>query len=761
MKTPPLLVALALVVGAQQTPSATQDNSGIAATFEDGGLDGWTPRIGCSLANTTADAHSGSHSLLIAGRAADYDGPQIGVSNKMYTGSTYSIGVWVKLAPSATQSDTLRVSLQVTLAGATAYYTVVNNTPVPLGTWVNLSVPTFLMAYTYDPGQAYLYVESNSGTQSFYIDDFQLTYWTPLRAATTQLALKAGTAADYAYLNQSDYTTVLGREYNVLQPENDMKWAAIHPNPPGSPNEYNFVPGDGLVAFAQAHAMQTRGHNLLWYSYNPAWLTNGNYTAAQLFTILQNHITTVVSHYKGQVFAWDVINEAIDDTTNQLRNSIWYNQPGIGLSGNGYIVQAFQWAHQADANALLFWNEYGVEDAGWAKSTAFYNMAKALLAQGVPIGGVGLQMHIATNPSSPSVAGLDANIARFTALGLQVQITEMDVRLPVNQSGVASSADLQTQAQRYRDIAAVCLKYPGCTLFQTWGFSDRYSWIPSFYSGYGAALPFDSNYLPKPAYTSLQQLFTTAPPANSSIVKVNTSWGGTDIAQNTFIEVKGTNLVPATTPAAGVIWSSAPDFASGRMPANLNGVSVTVNGKPAFVYFYCSAVTSTACAANQIDVLTPLDNTIGPVPVTVTSGTTVSTTFTANMKAVVPTFLLFNASGPVVATHADYSLLGAATLYPGYSTPAKPGETVLVYAIGFGLPVNPLTNGSSSQSGSLPSLPACQVGGAPASVIATLISPGLYQLNLTIPSTAQSGNNSISCTYNGAATPSGDIISVQ
>ena len=249
--------------------------------------------------------------------------------------------------------------------------------------------------------------------------------------------------------------------------------------------------------------------------------------------------------------------------------------------------------------------------------------------------------------------------------------------------------------------------------------------------------------------------------APSAIALVNTSSGGPDIAQNTYIEVKGTDLVPATTPAAGVIWSSAPDFASGKMPTNLNGVSVTVNGKPAFVYFYCSAATSTACATDQINVLTPLDDTVGPVQVVVTSGNTVSTSFTANMKPVVPTFLLFNASGAVVATHADYGLLGAATLYPGATTPARPGETVIIYAIGFGLPANPLTNGSSSQSGSLPSVPVCQVGGQPASTVATLISPGLYQLNLAVPANAQSGDNPISCTYGGASTQSGAFITVQ
>jgi uncharacterized protein (TIGR03437 family) len=249
--------------------------------------------------------------------------------------------------------------------------------------------------------------------------------------------------------------------------------------------------------------------------------------------------------------------------------------------------------------------------------------------------------------------------------------------------------------------------------------------------------------------------------APSVIAQVNTSWGGADIAQNTFVEIKGTDLVPATTPASGVIWSSAPDFASGKMPTNLNGVSVTVHGKPAFVYFYCSAATSSICASDQIDVLTPLDDSSGGVQVVVTSGTTVSTAYTANMKSVAPTFLLFNAAGPVVATHADYHLLGATTLYPGYTTPAKPGETVLIYAIGFGMPVNALINGSSSQSGLLPSVPVCQVGGLTATVAAALISPGLYQLNLTVPSGARSGDNPVSCTYGGASTQTGAFITVQ
>jgi len=246
------------------------------------------------------------------------------------------------------------------------------------------------------------------------------------------------------------------------------------------------------------------------------------------------------------------------------------------------------------------------------------------------------------------------------------------------------------------------------------------------------------------------------------ITSVAVANGGTDIAQNTWIAIKGVNLVPSTTPAAGVIWSTAPEFAQGRMPTQLGGVSVTVNGKSAFVYFYCSAATSTVCTSDQINVLTPLDSTLGSVPIVVTNNGTSTMAFTATMKSIAPAFFQFSAAGYVAGTHADGSLLGATTLYPGVSTPALPGETIVVYGVGFGLPTTTLVNGSSIQSGPLPSLPMCQIGGnAAAGAFAGLISPGLYQFNLTVPSSAKTGDNPLSCTYNGSTTPSGALITVQ
>lgn len=254
---------------------------------------------------------------------------------------------------------------------------------------------------------------------------------------------------------------------------------------------------------------------------------------------------------------------------------------------------------------------------------------------------------------------------------------------------------------------------------------------------------------------------TVAPPAGSGslVTSVNVAWGGTDIAPNTFIEIKGVNLVPADTPASGVIWSSAPEFLNGRMPATLGGVSVTINGKPAYIYYFCSAKTS-ACATDQINVLTGLDATPGPAQLIVKSGATSSAPFTVNVKPLAPAFLLFNGEGYVVATHANFSLLGPRTLYPGATTPALPGETVVIYGVGFGIQGATLTEGSSTQSALLAGL-ACSVAGTPTSAAGALIAPGLYQVNVKIPDNATSGDKPIACTYNGASTQSIAKITVQ
>jgi len=225
-----------------------------------------------------------------------------------------------------------------------------------------------------------------------------------------------------------------------------------------------------------------------------------------------------------------------------------------------------------------------------------------------------------------------------------------------------------------------------------------------------------------------------------TITSINTAYGSSEIAQNDFIEIKGSNL--------GVTIAGPSPLST-----QLGGVSVMVNGKPALLYYV---------SPEQINALTPLDSALGPVSVVVTSNGAPSTPFTANLKTVTPTFLRFGASSNVTATHADGSLIGPSSLGSVF-TPARPGETIVTYAVGFGLPSTVLVDGSANQSGSLPTVPICQISGVPITVAFAGLNgfAGLYQLNLSIPTVAPNGDNPVSCTYGGQTTPEGALLSVQ
>jgi len=324
-----------------------------------------------------------------------------------------------------------------------------------------------------------------------------------LRDDADKRRILVGAAVDPALFAEAPYASTLAREFNMVEAENGMKWGAIR----SAQNKFNFGPGDEVVAFAQAHKMKVRGHCLLWSEYNPAWLSKGSFTPEQLSKLLQDHITTVMRHYSGKVFAWDVVNEAFLANGN-IEPSIWFDSPGIGLAGKGtaYIEQAFRWARAADPRALLFYNDYDTEGLN-AKSDAVYAMVKDFKKRGVPIDGVGIQAHIVTLDMK-EISSLADNLARLTALGVQVHITEMDVGLPLDAKGaVLDQADLARQADVYRIVATACLQQPGCTAFMTWGFTDKYSWIPGYTKGAkGRALLFDQAYAPKPAYNALREV---------------------------------------------------------------------------------------------------------------------------------------------------------------------------------------------------------------------------------------------------------------
>ncbi|MGY1427964.1 endo-1,4-beta-xylanase [Streptomyces sp. MN12] len=280
-----------------------------------------------------------------------------------------------------------------------------------------------------------------------------------------------GTAVAAGHLGEADYAATLDREFNSATPENEMKWDATEP----SRGTFTFSAADRVVDHARAQGMDVRGHTLVWHSQLPSWV--GALGAADLRAAMNDHIDQVMGRYKGQIHSWDVVNEAFQDGGSGARRS----SPFQDKLGDGYIEEAFRTARAADPAAKLCYNDYNTDGVN-AKSTAVYAMVKDFKARGVPIDCVGFQGHF--NSNSPVPADLRANLQRFADLGVDVQITELDIE----GSGTA-------QADAYVRVVDACLAVDRCTGITVWGVTDKYSWR----SG-GTPLLFDGNYDAKPAY---------------------------------------------------------------------------------------------------------------------------------------------------------------------------------------------------------------------------------------------------------------------
>ncbi|MDW8034357.1 MAG: endo-1,4-beta-xylanase [Nitrososphaerota archaeon] len=308
-----------------------------------------------------------------------------------------------------------------------------------------------------------------------------------LKELASKCKIMIGTCVSYSSLSDKKYREIISREFSVITPENELKFVLVHP----FRNIYTFSRADAIISFAEEHGIKVRGHCLVWHQQLPDWILSGNYTREEWIEILRDHIYTVVRRYKGRLYAWDVVNEAFNDD-GTLRDTVWLRN-----IGPEYIKLAFKWAHEADPDALLFYNDYGAEAIN-RKSNAIYELVKSLLEEGVPIHGIGLQMHVRVEwyPNPQSVA---ENIKRFRELGLKVEITEMDVaiKLPV------SEEEITKQAEIYKNILKVYLDSDDPQAFIMWGFVDKYSWINYTFPGYGSATIFDDEYRPKPAYYAL------------------------------------------------------------------------------------------------------------------------------------------------------------------------------------------------------------------------------------------------------------------
>ncbi|WP_369234436.1 non-reducing end alpha-L-arabinofuranosidase family hydrolase [Streptomyces sp. R21] len=327
-----------------------------------------------------------------------------------------------------------------------------------------------------------------------------------------------GTAVAAGRLGDSTYSTILDREFNMITPENEMKWDTTEP----SRGNFNFGPGDQIVNHATAHGQRMRGHTLVWHSQLPGWVSSIG-DANTLRSVMKNHITTEMNHYKGKIYAWDVVNEAFaDGGSGQHRSSVFQN-----VLGNGFIEEAFRTARAADSSAKLCYNDYNIENWTDAKTQGVYNMVKDFKARGVPIDCVGFQSHFGAGgpPSS-----FQTTLSNFAALGVDVQVTELDIA--------------QASSTHYANAVNACLSVARCTGLTVWGIRDSDSWRSS-----DSPLLFDNNGNPKAAYTAVMNALKSAPGTDTG---GTTTTGGTGtgaikgVASGRCIDINGSTTVNGT-----------------------------------------------------------------------------------------------------------------------------------------------------------------------------------------------------------------------
>jgi endo-1,4-beta-xylanase len=339
---------------------------------------------------------------------------------------------------------------------------------------------------------------------------------TTLGASAAEHGRYFGTAGNSGKLNDATYSAILAREFNMVTPENEMKWDATEPSRGG----FNFASADAVVSRATSIGARMRGHTLVWHSQLPAWVSSVA-SASDLTTVMHNHINGVMNHYTGRIYAWDVVNEAFADGSSSLRSSIWTQRLG---NNTGWIEDAFRTARAADPAAKLCYNDYNTDNWNDAKTQGVANMIRDFKARGVPIDCVGLQSHF--NGASPVPANYQTTLSNFAALGVDVQITELDIE----GSGT-------TQANNYRTVVNACMAVPRCTGITVWGIRDPDSWRAS-----GTPLLFDGNGNKKPSYdatlTALNNGTTTPPTTTPPTTRPPTS-------------APPTTTPPTTTPPGG------------------------------------------------------------------------------------------------------------------------------------------------------------------------------------------------------------------
>lgn len=463
--------------------------------FEDKTAQNWFVR-GENVGMFSSNA-AGSQSLKVSGRTAKWHGLALDVSPLMFKGRTYQISVSARLLKGQ-KSDSLKVSMQETPPKGEAKYTEITKPKtVTDAEWVTLSGE---YKATTNDNNLLLYVEAAGETTSFFIDNFiiqvpekTVSANTPTNQPKAELDIPSlhQTLSDYFPVGAAiwkgdlagEHAVLVKKHFNSITSENDMKFESVEP----AEGKFTFESADAQVSFAKANGMKIRGHTLVWHEQNPAWLfkdLNGNPMTATpenkalLLKRLENHIRTVVKHFGDSIYVWDVVNEVIDPAqADGFRRSEWYK-----ITGTDYIKTAFQTAREVAPKAKLFINDYSTTDL--KKRKFLYDLISDLLKQGVPIDGIGHQMH--ENIELPSKQTIIETINMFSNLKIENQITELDISIYTDYANPDGYTDYQAidnkllikQGYRYRDFFDAFRSLKGkITSVTFWSHSDDHSWL--------------------------------------------------------------------------------------------------------------------------------------------------------------------------------------------------------------------------------------------------------------------------------------------
>ncbi|MEJ2858941.1 MULTISPECIES: endo-1,4-beta-xylanase [unclassified Saccharothrix] len=324
---------------------------------------------------------------------------------------------------------------------------------------------------------------------------------TTLAAAAQQSGRYFGTAVAANKLGDSTYVGILNREFDMVTAENEMKMDATEPNQ----NQFSYGNADRIVNHARNQGKRVRGHALAWHSQQPGWMQRME--GSSLRSAMLNHVTQVATYYRGKIYAWDVVNEAFEDGSSGARRN-----SNLQRTGNDWIEAAFRAARAADSGAKLCYNDYNTDNWSHAKTQAVYRMVQDFKSRGVPIDCVGFQAHF--NSGNPVPSNYHTTLQNFANLGVDVQITELDIE------GSGS-----TQAQQYQGVTQACLAVSRCTGITVWGIRDTDSWRAS-----GTPLLFDGSGNKKAAYTSVLNVLNsgtgTTNPTTTTTTSSNTNPGG-------------------------------------------------------------------------------------------------------------------------------------------------------------------------------------------------------------------------------------------